>query len=234
MNAGHLAQSVVYWLEYERLCGRERLFRELSLVRPIHDYLSAIEPATIELEFPIPNLPAALAYQQGQKKALDVCLRRPTGGRAIQDVVETKLVRGDRDFTQEIIDDLFRLEWIREPRQHERFDRWFLIAGEQQDLHAHVITNQINPGNRQPRIACFEDVLSFDLRSPEERVEVHGAVPNLRDRWCKAARKLGQNVIPLSFSTTLIAKFPPQAQQAQFQAWVWRVTSAHNRQTRPI
>ena len=234
MNANRLAEVVVHWLEYERLCGRERLFREMALVRPIYDFLSAVESATIELEFPIPNLPPQVANRQGQKKCLDVCLRRPTGQNAVQDIVETKLVRGNRDFTQELFEDLFRLEWVRIPQQNEPFYRWFLVAGEEQEINAHIVTNRINPGNGQPRIFCFENILSFDIANPNKQVTVHAAVPNLRARWCKSATKLGQTNVPLSFATALLGAYPLQPQPNFFKCFVWRITRSQNRQVRPV
>ena len=64
MNPVHLAKAIVHWLEFERLCERGKLITEASLKFPLHNYLSATTGTVVELEVPIPGLPA----NAGRKK----------------------------------------------------------------------------------------------------------------------------------------------------------------------
>jgi hypothetical protein len=228
MKTQELADAVVHWLEYERLCGRERLLRELALVRPIHDYLASAETALIELELPIPGLPSAIQNRRGAKKCFDVVLRNPGGQGAIRDLFETKYVRGTRDFTQEFFDDLYRLEWVREPNS-PNIARWFLVAGEQREINAHLVTNQVNSGPKGKRISGFDDVLSYSLSKPKKHVVVHAAVPGIREKWVKASVNVGQTDVPLTFNTELIGKAPTSPSPTNFECYIWKVSSSKNR-----
>lgn len=234
MNAQELAEAVIHWLEYERLCGRERLLRELALVRPIHDYMASAETALVELELPIPGLPLAIQNRRGAKKCFDVALRNPGGVGAIRDLIETKYVRGDRDFTQEFFDDLYRLEWVREANSPS-IVRWFLVAGKQREIDAHLVSNRINSGVKgKGRIRGFDDILCYSLQNPVKRIDVHTAVPGVRKKWVKASVKVGQTEVPLTFQTELCGKAPTSPSSTSFECYVWRVSSSQNRAPRPI
>ena len=151
MNPVLLAKAIIHWLEFERLCGRGKLFTEASLKLPVHQYLTANSGSEVEMETPLPGVPPAV----GKKKALDFVVRRPGGKQAFQHIVESKLVNDKRAFTQEVFDDLFRLDWVTKPEQGETFDRWLLLAGTVHNLKKRIFGVQINPGSGGGRILAF-------------------------------------------------------------------------------
>jgi hypothetical protein len=193
MNPQELARAVVHWLEFERLCGRESLFAEASLKAPIHQYLTANEPFDVELEQMLPGIPSALKKLAGRKKSLDFCLRRPTrigtkGKGVLLDVVESKFVNAKRQFAQEILNDLFRLRWLKPGNQTEPCQRWLLLAGLSGDVKLQVFQKGSTKKTKQTDTA-----LHGVLHRQQDKlwtVDVRNCTTIQRTRWSKAGKQL--------------------------------------------
>lgn len=228
MNAQELAQAVVHWLAFERLCGRESLFTEASLKSPVHQYLTAKEPFDVELEQELPGIPSAMKKQKGRKKSLDFCLRRPkrkeTNGKGVLvDVMESKFVNTKRHFAQEVLNDLFRLRWLKPRNQTEPCDRWLLLAGLNSDVKAQVL--QKGSTKRKP---ATETALYGVLHREQDKlwtVDVRNATKTHRARWATAGKQLLQKNVPSKFKTKLAAVFPaPQStDDNDYICMIWRV-----------
>jgi hypothetical protein len=233
MDATQLAKAVVHWLEFERLCGRERLLTEAALKMPVHQFLAASDPNGVFMEDPFPGLPTALAKMPGRKKSFDFCLRRPGGGRAYQDVAESKFVNDRRSFAQEVLDDLYRLRWAKFRSQTQPCQRWLLIAGQWKDIHAQVL----NKGStkRKPVVdVALYGVLHRTL-AKLHTVDVRNSSTTQRKRWARAAKQMLQNNLPSQFKTRLEAAFPaldPVPSDTVFVCLIWRVIKPMRRRHR--
>ena len=222
MEPKKLAKAVVHWLEFERLCGRERLFTEAALKTPVHQHLTASEPFDVFLEEGFPGLPRGLLNVPGRKKSLDFCLRRHGGAQAYQHVLESKFVTNRRSFAQEVLDDLYRLRWLRLRGQTEPCQRWVLIAGLWQDLKSQIL----DKGSTRRRPATDTGLYGVLHRTPQtlHTVDVRNSPPKQRRRWAKAAEKLLQRNLPSKFKTRLEAIFPEADQSStDFTCIIWRV-----------
>ena len=222
MNAMGLAKSVVYWLEYERLCGREALFTEAALKTPVHHFLTAVEPFDVLLEHPFPGLPLAIANLPRRKKSIDFCLRRPGGNRAFKDIRESKFVNDRRAFAQEVLNDLYRLRWARFRLQSEACQRWLLIAG----TWSHVRAQLLQKGSTKQHPVNDTGLYGVLHRTVGQfhTVDVRNASQRQRTRWTKAVAELGQVNLPAKFKTKLEAIFPAAPpSDSDFVCWIWRV-----------
>ena len=231
MNALSLAKVVVHWLEFERLCGREKLFSESSLKLPIHEFLSADEPYEVSLEEELPGLPPAIRAAKGRKKSVDFCLRRPRGKRILKDVLESKFVNDRRPFAQEILNDLFRLRWLRPRNQTEPCQRWLLLAGTSANLNDQVFEKGSTKQIKVPDVGLY-GVLHRTVDKLHS-VSVRGVSPKQTKRWEKAAEQLLQNRMPSIFKTKLEACYPFQPLAGtDMVCIIWRIVKPARRKNK--
>jgi hypothetical protein len=222
MDAKQLAASVVHWLEFERHCGRDCLFAEAVLKAPIHQFLAATDSNEVFLEHPYPGLPKGLAKLPGRKKSLDFCLRRAGGQKAYKHVIESKFVNANRAFAQELLDDLFRLRWLKLRKQSEPCSRWLLIAGRWDDLTKQVLLKGstkrkqvLDKGLYGVLHRTLNKLHTFDIKNSSE---AH------RARWTKSVKRFLQTNLPSTFRTKLEAQFPAQNQvDNDLVCMIWRV-----------
>lgn len=221
MDAQKLAQAVVHWLEFEKLCGREKLFNEGALKVPIHQYFAAAESLDVFLEVKFPGLPQVINRMQGRKKSLDFCLRRPGGARVFKDVIESKFVTANRAFAQEVLNDLFRLRWMRRYQQTEPIDRWLLLAGKWGDIYEQVLRK----GSTKQHPVVDTGLYGTLHRNLGllHTADVQGASQKHRNRWQKAAQQLAQQNIPTTFRSRLEAQFPLQPETHSYACMIWYV-----------
>jgi hypothetical protein len=226
MNTQDLAKAVVYWLEYERLCGREKLLSEASLKQPIGEFLLSTQDHQLEAETPYPD---EMQPGRGRRRSADFCLKRMGGAQAWTDLLEAKWVNGKRDLAQEIFDDLLRLEIVRRP---EQFRRCFLLAGATALVTgAAAFQRQANDAVGGLRFTLFESVLPTALGA-SLNVDVARARREVAEFWIEAARAINEDTLPLSISVTLEAVASNDF--IEFGCWVWRVNSVNNRSTRTL
>lgn len=222
MEPQKLACAVVHWLEFESLCGRDRLFTEAALKTPVHHFLTANEPYDVFLEHPYPHMPTAMAGNTGRKKSLDFCLRRPGGGKAFVNVIESKFVNDRRAFAQEVLDDLYRLRWMKLFKQTQPCDRWLLIAGQWKDIKEQVL-NKGSTKKKQILDRGLYGVLHRTLNQLHT-VDVKNSSKKQRKRWSKAADQLMQTNLPSEFKSKLEAFVPSQPNaDTQYVCMIWRV-----------
>ena len=228
MNVQDLANAVVHWAEYEALCGRAKLLCEASLRSPIGEFLISTEGTALEVEVPYPK-----GYQagKGRPRSVDFCVRRAGGEQPWLSILEAKWISKNRDFSQEIFDDLLRLEIVRRTSQNEEFDRLLLLAGRRDDIEKYVFEREANVGGGAGRIDLFRSVLPQGAESVIN-VRVADADKGIVEYWRESASNCGQTVLPLSLNVKLLAS--AAASSLRFACWIWRVTSASNRATREV
>lgn len=225
MNPNYLCWAIVNWLEYELLCQRENLLSEASLKTPIAEFLNATQDHSLVTEQPYPS---AMQPTRGRRRSIDFCLHRPSGNRAWTTILECKWANGRRDLSQEIFDDLLRLESVRKPDQTESFDRYFLIAGRREHLDATFsVTANTEAGG--PRIPLIASVLPTN---GEKNVPVYNSPVGIIEYWKSAAESIDQKELPLTINIELSAVV--SIADRPFGCWLWRVTSVSRRSTRQL
>lgn len=225
MNPGNLCWAIVNWLEYESLCQRENLLSEASLKTPVAEFLNATQGHALATEqpYPLPMQPA-----RGRRRSIDFCLHRPSGNLAWTTILECKWANGKRDLSQEIFDDLLRLEIVRKSDQSEPFDRYFLLAGRIVHIDA-ALQATMNTGTGGPRIPLFSTVLP---KAGTINVPVHNALAGIVEYWKAAAESINQTELPLTISIEQIASVSTPGRS--FGCLLWRITSVPNRQSRSL
>jgi hypothetical protein len=228
VDAGRLSTAVVHWLEFERLCGREQLFSELGLRRPIGEFLLTQENRRVVVEESLANISSP-----GRPEAVDYCLKRTGGSNVWTDAVECKWINDKRSLKSEIFKDLLRLEGIRR-RQTEPIRRWFCIAGKSAHLKKRVVEVESNPGGGMARVKTFYSIIGFSMSGATCSPKVAASDGWLKRCWEDAGRSLGVSELPLSFRTELAAQAGDCSDANAYICMIWRVTSASKRSLRPL
>ncbi|MGH7991512.1 MAG: hypothetical protein ACREDS_15150 [Limisphaerales bacterium] len=222
MNATALAKAVSHWLEFERLCGRAKLFSESSLKLPVHEFLTAEEPYEVKLEEELPGIPRKVKAITGRKKSVDFSLRRTGGRQALKNVIESKFINMRRAFAQEVLNDLFRLRWLRPQNQTEPCQRWLLIAGTWGDLKVQILSK--GSTIRKPILDTGLYGVLHRTINKLHTASVRGVSQTQTARWERAADQLLQTRLPSAFKTKLEACSPIQpAQDTDMVCMIWRV-----------
>lgn len=224
MNAGNLAKAVVHWLGYERLCNRGHLLSEAMLTVPIGQFLNSTQTRRVDAEKSYPTQPV----RRGRPRQMDFALVRRGEG-TVAHIIESKWITTGRDFKQEIINDLLRLETC---EINDEEGRWFVIAGQVNHIATSVRQVHINVGGGQA--LAFQNVLSFDQAHPSLNVRVGDVAQPYRRFWVIAANELGQTVLPLSVTIKLAALSISGDDDTDFQCVVWQIQSVRNRATCPV
>lgn len=225
MNHADLAKAITHWLEYERLCGRSNLLSEAALKAPVGEFLVSTQGHSLEAEIPYPD---DMQGARGRPRSVDFCLQRVGGANVWTKIVESKWVNGRRDLSQEIFDDLLRLEVVRRTQQTEMFERLFLLAGVADTVQMSIFARQANTGEGQ-RIRLFEGILPQDVGA-SERVLVANAGIGRIGFWRSAAGAINQTTLPLSMRVECVA----HESAGVFGCWIWRISSVQRRATRAI
>src|SRR5436853_344047 len=125
----NLSWAVVYWLEYQQLCGHGSLFSESYLAQPIGEFLHLWHNGRALAEY---NHPVIVRPGRGRRRQIDyVLLGRNT--KEIVAALEVKWV-GDAPLNkQRLIDDLLRLECI------ASINRYFLVVGNSEHIQPNLV-----------------------------------------------------------------------------------------------
>lgn len=215
MKFDDLTKAVLYWLEYERLCGRGQLLSEMSLRFPIGEYLIATQDHQLHAEMPYPE------YMQpkgsGRRKAMDYCMFRKGGTKVWTHVFESKWVNDKRAFKQEVFDDIVRLEGVRRAAQIAPFDRILLIAGYSKEVN---------------RLLDDKDVSQALPRElgDKKNINVMRSTGSVLKRWKVAAKAVPFDQLPLA----ILVKLEAAKQEANFGCWIWKINSVSKRSLRDV
>jgi len=228
LNPIHLAQAIVHWLEYQSICGRSELFCEAYLSQPVGEYCLSIRPEHFAPEYSYPTQFQG-KRKGGRLRSLDFAVFRQQANAAqkyMSDAVETKFVTANRDFTQEVFDDLYRLLWFQSTREPERCRRWFVTAGFRKNLEGDNFLSskvQLGRGANKPQKYAFRGLLSTDLNNHTRTKQIHTGAAQLRSRWVKAAHNFGQTQVPNSITVRLAGRSPKVAKPTDACCYVWEV-----------
>ena len=118
-GAARLALAVQHWLDFQILCEREMLLSEGYLSQPVGEFLRAHHTGGIRAEWNIPNLRQP---GRGRRRQVDYALLSRDAGR-LTCAIEAKWVSSGQIDKQRIVDDLMRLECVRNPEGQHHPDR---------------------------------------------------------------------------------------------------------------
>jgi hypothetical protein len=213
-KATSLGAAVHYWLSFQLLCGREQIFSEAYLSQPIAEFLSEHFRGHIHSEANHP----LYKPKNGRPRQVDFALLR-LHKQDFTSVIECKWVT-DRDTSkQAIVDDLLRLECIR----NESFsvDRYFLLAGKTGDLEEHFWSLKCGKGRQSVPFAgyFFDDKLSLTPRKVPIKV---GSPPSIAPLFSEYEKDFGEPA-PSTMYTTLLFRSPANE---KICVLVWKVGSA--------
>lgn len=221
-NPYFLARTVVAWLEFEALCGREKLFRESYLTPAIGQHLKA-QGHHVAPEFSHPTLNQGKG--PGRRAAIDFVLTE-RHGKHIRHAIETKWMSGKGCVPpQEIYDDLIRLEAI--PPDDGVLGRWLLLAGRSGDIAGR---NWLAPyaNFRGRRRLHFTNVLRVPSKT-QVVVKVAEPLPWQEPRWKRTSGFVDE--LPCRFKTKLEAFHCAAAGDTDWSCYVWRISRIQNRRT---
>lgn len=212
-----LVRAVRYWLSFQYVCGRDALFSEGYLDQPIGEYLMGHYGARVSPEH---NHPALHANTPGRPRQIDfVALSKDR--KRIEFAIEAKWITDTPYPRQAIMDDLLRLECVRDP-SGQHVARYFLVAGTKQ----HVKTNfTLLEYNDARRYGFTKTLLSFQRESSERAVEVFDAPGGLR-KFYRKFHKHYDVEMPQRFKTTLVCR-----STGDVCAYLWKISSNRNRAT---
>lgn len=218
------AKAIALWLEQEYMAGRSPILDESSLRHPVSIYLQ-----TVSTEVTYPSQAATV----GASKAVDFAVFRSGGTGQMSDAIEAKWITSSRSYTQEVFDDILRLENL----NTSNLERWFLIAGRPNDIDKKIKKVEFNPGNKAKRKRAFEDVLGWNL---DEKINVKcGDDISGRYKFWKSATKAVSYAtqppkLPSSIDITLRGVYPGSKGDFEFKVFVWRINRVSNRAERHL
>jgi hypothetical protein len=196
-----LSQAVVHWLEYESAIGRAELFDEAYMAFPLGNYLQVHGGGRVRPEALHPVLNRNV-QGKGRRAAVDFVIT-PDGSDVWEWAIETKFIVDNRDFSQELFDDILRLECLVEDFKAARY--LLVVAGSGKMLNALLVarTGQVGAGNNN--LPLFPSVLSVDTANPQITIEIENSVEPQRSYWrdAKHDRMTGW---PARLTTKLLGK----------------------------
>jgi len=217
--ARRLANAVRHWLNFQALCGREALFGESYLAQPVGEFLMANHRGRIASEWTVPDL---RSKAPGRPRQVDYALLSPETGRLVG-AIEVKWVRpGAPSPKQRIVDDLLRLERLRDPHEQHAV-RYLLVAGDGSAFDDGFLNVMARSGRRNRKF--LRPLLSASTKR-YKRVDVEQADEPWQGYFHKFATTYGVD-IPKAFRTKLITL----SKGGSTRVAVWRVASNSNRAT---
>lgn len=233
ISADLAARAVAHWVGFESACGRESLLSEASLATPVGQVLQAMGARVLPEDLPrqdvriIPEHPYSTLVGD-----MDFAVTLVDDPPTLLDAIEMKMVRqSGRNYSQEIFDDLLRLESLPNERYPSKLGRWLLVAGTWDDIQSTVLNAAGNEGNGQKRTKLFRDVLPL-VKSPKKphRVDLDGSKGVVRRYWGMAQARQGLKASPRSFLIDLRGQFPPEPSKgSHYTCMVWRVLQEDTR-----
>ena len=143
-QAEDLARAISHWIGYQMLCGRENLLSEMYLGIPIGEFLISNSNWKVEAEWPHPNFRSP---GRGRPKQIDFIVKSSEKQHPIA-AIEVKWIRNIVNIKQNIIDDILRLECLR--NEHKRgICRYLVLAGFRKDFDELLDSSFNNNGQRK-------------------------------------------------------------------------------------
>ncbi|MFH1690692.1 MAG: hypothetical protein ABIE42_10735 [Candidatus Eisenbacteria bacterium] len=193
------------------------LLSESYLAHPIGEYLRAHHVGEIQPEWTIPGLGTG---RPGRPKQLDYALLNRKGT-AIQAAIEAKWVRDTATEKQYIVDDLLRLERIRDDVTGQGVFRYFLVAGRSAHFGPKFLRLRAQIGGHWQQ---FLPSLLASGSSADVKIDVFSSTGRYRELFRKFSTGY-QVKLPKTFSTRLVALL----QGGTVTVGVWRILSSNNR-----
>jgi hypothetical protein len=212
-----LAKAVRSWLTYQDIRGRGALFSEAYLAHPIGEFLSHSQHGKVQAEI---NHPTLKVQGPGRPRQIDYAILGRDSSR-LTTVLEAKWVSNSNIDSQYVLDDLLRLECVRD-LQGQMVYRYFLIAARKQDFQDHFQVVQVNLNGG--RASFIQTLLSFDENNPKKRIAIRDTTGNAR-RFFKSFSERFKTGLPTSFSTALNGL----SSDDDFTVMIWQVTSVQRR-----
>jgi hypothetical protein len=157
-----LSSGLTSWLDYERLCGRERVFSEKYMTRPLAELLAHHFRADVEAEHNHPVL--QIPGRRGRPPQIDFVVRH---NNQITVAVESKWLGKSGLNAPEVVWDCVRLELA---AHHYSCDALFVLAGRRDEIDELLATPGFNPPNSRGRTSRllginFNGRISINIQS---------------------------------------------------------------------
>lgn len=212
-----LARALSGWVQFQAECGRKKIFSERLLADPIGQFLLAHHPRRLEVELPHPIL---------KQRRVDFALRSADAEASPpSEIIETKFITPKRCFSQEICDDLVRLE----SASHEvpGCRGLFLVVGLGEHLKNQVVTEFGDTEELPP----LQHILAGYQEDPHD-VDIENAEIPLRKFWKASFDDLCGGEGPSKIRVSLLSQWPHE-DVIHDEAWtclIWEVNSVAPRQ----
>ncbi|MCC4855097.1 hypothetical protein LMH78_04700 [Vibrio lentus] len=217
----NLGKAILHWLSFQKLCGREMLFSEYYLSQPIGEFLLHHHSGTLASEVLHPNFKKTKDSSEnlkGRPRQIDFCLHSRDSG-YMKVALELKWVGEFPTNKQKVVDDIFRLELLREEKGHVH--RYFLVAGETENFTNNF--QNVKSNHQSTRIPFINGFLSFNVGE-----EVRVVTSELHEPQKAAVLAFGtayNKSIPARFSTKCIYG----ESEGGFSVYIWNVISSGKR-----
>jgi hypothetical protein len=215
-----LTQAVVHWLEYESAIGRAELFDEAYMAFPLGTYLQVHGGGRVRPEALHPVLNRNM-QGKGRRAAVDFVVT-PDGSEVWEWAIETKFIVDNRDFSQEVFDDILRLECLVEDYKAARY--LLVVAGSGGQIHSLFVQKSGQVGGGGNLQELFPKVLSVDPAQPEIEVDIQNAAEPQKSYW-KDAKHDRMAGWPAKLTTKLVGKSGDvSTAHSGFSCLAWEIT----------
>ncbi len=134
----YLAAATRHWLEFQILCNREMLLSESYLAQPVGEFPRNEYNLPIQTECNHPNLNRP---GPGRPRQIDYVLLARDKQR-ITTAIEAKWISEQAAVLNRFVDDVFRLECLRNIGKTGNIDRYFLVAGRNKSIRANLFNRK--------------------------------------------------------------------------------------------
>jgi hypothetical protein len=225
-NAFRLARAVAHWVGYESACGRENLLSEGSMLLPVGQYLQSHTRTYVDPEHPYPALP---------RRRIDIALLDNKESKLVRHAFEMKFIReSGRDYSQELFDDIVRLETLEDVSDSNLTGRWLLIAGVWDDLKVKLF-DYATARRGHPSVKPFDKVLpqvvfGGDV-SNQYTVDLAASTGAVKAYWKESQDDLKLPRIPKQLHIDLRTKAPKTHSNQSYVCLIWRIRRVSPRET---
>lgn len=215
-TARQMATAVQLWLDFQIICGRRVLLSEAYLSQPVGEFLLSHNVGRVEAEWDLPN---AMTGGPGRPKQIDYAVFSRDKHRPVS-AIEAKWVAEQKSDKQRLLDDVLRLEFLRN-NQQQHMTRFFLVAGKTTHFEDNFVNLLVNRGGGR------EDFLPSILSLTVDSQETHSIKNcNLSLRPLFAGFAKGYKVdLPTSYQSKLII----DKKGEHTRVMVWKINSVTNR-----
>lgn len=230
-EARKLADAVQSWLDFQILCDRDALLSEAYLAQPVGEFLISHHTGETDAEVNHPSLPRS---KRGRSRQVDYVLRSKDNGTLVS-AIEAKWVRSRTVSRQRIVDDVLRLESLRNDSDRSAY-RYFVVAGRSRNIEKKFLDLGYNTGNGN-RKNFVDQILPISETDTDKHVRIDDAGDGIRKYYQRYAERYStkstQVLVPKSYKTTLIADMTePDSTNGsgrKARVMIWRIKSVRGR-----